>query len=129
MSTINGTIKGVSLIQGNVNGVGSRKAYLLSCEFPAYTGSGDTATITGVGSAISTATKTGKTLTLRGGICVGAGADTTGQAVYATGAAAQAMTVSSDDLTGNLSVAAGTEITATTGVTSGVQMVVVVDES
>lgn len=129
MSTINGTIKGVSLVQGNVNGVGARRAYLLSCEFPAYTGSGDTATITGVGAAISTATKTGKTLTLRGGICVGAGADTAAQAVYCGGASVQAMTVSSDDLTGNLTIAAGTEITATTGVSSGVQVLVVVDES
>ena len=112
-----------------MNGVGSRKAYLLSCQFPAYTGASDTSTITGVGAAISTATKTGKTLTLRGGICVGAGADTAGQAVYCTGTAVQAMTVSSDDLTGHLAVAAGTEITSTTGVTDGVQMLVIVDES
>lgn len=129
MATINGTIKGVSLVQGNVNGFGARKAYLLSCEFPAYTGSADTATITGVGAAIATATKNGKTNTVRGALCVGAGADTAAQAVYATGTSVQAMTVSTDDLTGHLAVAAGTEITATTGVTSGVQMVVIVDES
>lgn len=128
MSVINGTIKGVSLVQGNVNGVGARKAYLLSCDFAAYTGASDTATITGVGAAIATATKNGKTNTLRGGICVGPGADTAAQAVYATGTAAQAMTVSSDDLTGHLAVAAGTEITSTTAST-GVQVLVVVDES
>lgn len=129
MATINGTIKGVSLLHGNVNGVGARKAYLLSCDFAAYTGSGDTATITGVGAAIATATKNGKTNTLRGGICVGPGADTAAQAVYCGGASVQALTVSTDDLTGNLTVAAGTEITATTGLTSGVQVMVVVDES
>ena len=128
MATINGTIKGVSLVQGNVNGVGARKAYLLSCDFAAYTGSGDTATITGVGAAIASATKNGKTNTLRGGICVGPGADTAAQAVYCGGASVQALTVSSDDLTGNLTVAAGTEITATTAC-SGVQVLVVVDES
>jgi len=128
MSVINGTIKGVSLVQGNVNGVGARKAYLLSCDFAAYTGSGDTCTITGVGAAIATATKNGKTNTLRGGICVGPGADTAAQAVYPTGAAAIAMTVSSDDLTGNLSNAAGTELTSSTACT-GCQVLVVVDES
>lgn len=128
MATINGTIKGVSLVQGNVNGVGARKAYLLSCDFAAYTGSSDTCTITGVGAAIATATKNGKTNTLRGGICVGPGADTAAQAVYPTGSAAQALTVSSDDLTGNLSNAAGTELTSSTAST-GCQVLVVVDES
>ena len=128
MATINGTIKGVSLVQGNVNGSGARKAYLLSCDFAAYTGAADTATITGVGAAIATATKNGKTNTLRGGICVGPGMDTAAQAVYCGGASVQALTVSSDDLTGNLTVAAGTEITSTTAST-GVQVLVVVDES
>lgn len=129
MATINGTIKGITLLNGNVDGFGARKAYLVSCEFPAYTGSSDSATITGVGAAITTATKTGKTLTLRGGLPVQAGFDTAGQAVYATGTAAQAMTVSSDDLTGNLSNAAGTELTTTTGVSTGVMICAIVDES
>ncbi len=129
MATINGVIRGVSHVQGNVNGAGARKSYLLSCEFPAYTGSADTATITGVGAAIATSTKNGKTNTLRGAICVGPGVDTAAQAVYCGGASVQAMTVSTDDLTGNLTVAAGTEITATTGTTTGVQVLVVVDES
>ncbi len=129
MGAINGVIKGVSLLHGNVDGVGIRKAYLISCEFPAYTGASDTATITGVGAAITTATKTGRTLTLRGGLPVQAGFDTAGQAVYATGTAVQAMTVSSDDLTGNLSNAAGAELTATTGASQGVMIVAIVDES
>ncbi len=128
MATINGTIKGVSLVQGNVNGVGNRKAYLLSCDFPAYTGSADTATITGVPAAIGTSVKNGKTLTLRSGVCVGPGADTAAQAVYATGTAAGAMTVSTNDLTGQLSGADGTELTTATA-SSGVQVLVVVDES
>lgn len=129
MATINGTIKGVSLLSGNVNGLGTRKAYLLSCDFPAYTGSADTATITGVGAAIVAATKNGKAIArVVGGICVGPGADTAGQAVYCGGASVQAMTVSTDDLTGNLTIAAGTEITSTTA-SSGVQVAVVVDES
>lgn len=129
MATVNGSIKGVSLLYPNVTGLGTRKHYLLSCEFGAYTGSGDTATITGVGAAIAAATKNGKTNTLRGGVCVGAGYDTVNQAVYCGGASVQALTVSTDDLTGNLTIAAGTEITATTGVTSGVQVAVTVDES
>jgi len=129
MSVINGTIKGVSLLSGNVDGVGARKAYLISADFAAYTGSSDTCTITGVGAAITAATKNGKTITLRGAIPVQAGFDTAGQAVYATGTAVQAMTVSSDDLTGQLSNAAGTELTTTTGVSTGVMVCAIVDES
>ncbi len=128
MAIINGTIKGVSLVQSNVHGVGARKAYLISCDFAAYTGAADTATITGVGAAIAASTKNGKTNTLRGGICVLPGVDTAAQAVYPAGASAIAMTVSSDDLTGNLANAAGTELTSATA-SSGAQVLVVVDES
>lgn len=128
MGTINGSITGVSLLAASANGAGARKAYLVTADFPAYTGSGDTATITGVGAAIAAATRNGKTNTLRGAICVAPGLDTNAQAVYCGGASVQAMTVSSDDLTGNLTVAAGTEITTTTAAT-GVTIVAVVDES
>lgn len=129
MSTINGTITGCNLIAGNITGFGARKAYQITATFPAYTGSSDTATITGVGAAISASTKNGKTITLRGGIPSGAGSDTAAQAVYFGGTAVQAATVSSDDLTGQLNNAAGTELTTTTGVSTGVQVIAIVDES
>ena len=56
-----GTIDGITLLQGSLEGVGpiagppttgARKAYLLVCTFPAYTGSTDTAQVTGVGANV-----------------------------------------------------------------------------
>lgn len=129
MATIAGSIKGVSLLSGNVNGEGARKAYIVSVEFPAYSGAADVASVTGVGAAIAAQTRNGKTNTVRGAITLNAGADASSQDVYFTGTAVQALTVSSDDLTGHLAVAAGTEIATTTTAAVGVQLCVVVDES
>lgn len=124
MSTINGTITGVTLVRAK----GARKSYLLTCDFAAYTGSSDSATITGIGAAIATKTRNGKTNTLRAVVPAAAGLDTNAQDVYFTGASVQAGTISSDDATGNLSNAAGTELTTSTAAT-GVEVIAVVDES
>jgi hypothetical protein len=105
-----------------------RKAYLVTADFAAYTGASDTATVTGVGAAILAETRNGKTVTLRGAIPAGAGYDTANQAVYFTGTAVQAATVSSDDLTGQLSGADGTELTSSTAC-KGVGLIVIVDEA
>lgn len=132
MATINGTIRSVTEISANPMASGqTRKAYLITADFAAYTGSSDTATITGVGAAITTATRSGKTLTLRGGISAHAGLDTAAQSVHFTGTSVTAATLSTDDLTGQLSTNAttATEVTTTTGVTTGVGMIVIVDES
>lgn len=124
MATIAGVIKGITNISGNpLYTSNGRKVFLLSCAFPAYTGSTDDATVTGVGAAISACCDNGKTYTLRSAINGIAGIDTNGQIVY-TGA----LTVSTDALTFNLAIAAGTEITATTPST-GVGIFVAVDES
>lgn len=119
MAVINGTITGVTLLRAK----GDRKAYLLTADFAAYTGASDTMALLAVGAAIATKTRNGKTNTLRSGACVGAGLDTNAQAVF-TGA----LTVSTDDLTGNLTNAAGTELTTSTAA-KGVEVVVVVDEA
>lgn len=124
MATINGTILGVSLL----NASGARKTYELTCAFAAYTGASDTASVTGIGAAIAAATRNGKTNTLRACIPAGAGLDTNSQAVYFGGASVQAATISSDNATGNLVDAAGTELTSSTAA-SGVKIVAVVDES
>lgn len=119
MSTINGTISGVTLLRAK----GDRKSYLVSARFAAYTGASDSGQLQAVGVAIAAKTRNGKTNTIRSAACVGAGSDTAAQAVF-TGA----VTVSTDDLTFNLTNAAGTELTSATACT-GVEFVVIVDES
>lgn len=126
MATISGTITGVSALRSK-EGSG-RKAYLITADFAAYSGGSDTAAISGVGAAILAHTRNGKTVTLRGAVPAAAGYDTANQAVYFTGASVQAATVATDDLTGNLSNAAGTELTSATA-SKGVELCVIVDEA
>lgn len=127
MGTINGTITGVSLLRAK----GDWKTYEVTCSFAAYTGSTDTATVTGLGAAILAKNHNGKTHTLKGVQCIGPGYDAaaTPLAVYFTGTSAWAGTISTDDATGHLAIAAGTEITSTTGTTTGVVLAVTVLES
>lgn len=127
MAIINGTITGVSLLSAS----GALKTYEVTCEFAAYTGASDTATVTGLGAAILGKTRNGKTTTLKAVQCIGAGKDAAAAPldVFFTGTAAWAGTISSDDATGHLAVAAGTEITSTTGTTKGVKLAVTVAES
>lgn len=123
MATISGTIKGITL----VNASGTRKSYILTADFAAYTGASDTAAIAGVGAAITAQTRNGKTNTLVTGtpaVSCGAGRDTNGQAVFFGGTIAK----STDDITSNLCDASGTELTSSTAAV-GVQVLVVVDES
>lgn len=136
MAVASGSIKEIKLLDTANAGVGTtslrdkREVWLLSVEFPnAYSGAADTASITGVGAAIKAKTNDGKTRTLRCGIPGAAGADSNNQAVFFTGTAVQAATVSSDDLTGQLSDATGTELTATVGASRGVKVLVSVDVS
>jgi len=130
MAVINGTIIGITLANATLQGAGTRKTYLITANFAAYNGAADTATITGVGAAISAQVRNGRTITLRGGISASAGLDTAAQAVHFTGTSVTAATLSSDDLTGQLSTDASTatEITTSTACT-GVGVLVVVDES
>ncbi len=126
MATIAGTITGVSLLRSK-EGSG-RKAYLLTVDFAAYTGAADDASIANVGATILAHTRNGKSVTLRGALPVAPGLDTNKQEVYFTGASVQAATVSTDALTGNLSNAAGSELTSATA-SKGVEICVIVDES
>lgn len=119
MATATGTINGIT----NLHVEGSRKLYKVTASFPAYTGSSDSATITGLGAAIKSHTRNGKTHTLYAAMSMGAGFDTNSQLVYAG-----ACTVSTDLITFNLSDVAGTELTAATAST-GVEFAVVIDES
>lgn len=123
MATIHGSITGVSLLNAN----GARKAYLVSVNFGTYTASSDDADVASVGAAIASHTRNGKTNTLRSAVCIGAGKTSAGADVYMSGSSVQALTVSSDTLTGNLTDAAGAEGNKDASV--GVQLCVVVDES
>ncbi len=129
-----GTIRGVTQLLNTFAGAAisstvrdSREVWLLTVDFPAYTGSADTAQISGVAAAIQATTRDGKARTLRGALPGPAGADSTNLAAYFTGTAVEAATVSSDNLTGQLSDNTGTELTATTGVSNGVCVIVIVD--
>jgi hypothetical protein len=141
MTIQNGTIRAVTLISGNPNGaqsnVGgtnySRKAYAVFADFPAYTGSTDSATITGILTAIAAAVRNGATLTLRAVVPHVAGQDSAAQAVHFGGTSVQAATLSNTtttgDAAGNLVDASDTELTATTGTSVGVGVIAIVDES
>jgi hypothetical protein len=140
MGTINGTIDGVTLLSGSPSGstaldsttVCSRRVYLVTAHFPAYTGSTDTATITGILTAINSATRNGKTLVLRQVCSAFPGLDANSQGVHFSGASNAAATLSNTtttgDAAGNLMDASGTEITSSSGTTIGVGVIAVVDE-
>lgn len=132
MALASGTITGVAQISkafaetGTVTTRDRREGWIVAAAFPAYTGSTDTATITGVGAAISDHAHDGKTRTVRGAIPLYAGGDTANQSVFFTGTSVNALTVSSDDLTGQLSDNTGTELTSATA-SRGVATLVIVD--
>lgn len=123
MAVINGTIKGVTVLGDSFSGVGARKLVLLTCDFAAYSGAGDTMSITGVKEEIQNTLRNGKTITLRQAASAFAGKDTNNQAVYVS-----QPVVSGSDLTGNLADNTNTELTSSTAAT-GVGVIVACDES
>ena len=131
MATISGTIKGVNLVNKAWSGSGTTtrdrtEVWLVTADFAAYTGSSDTAALALVGAAITATVRDGATRTLAWGAPCLAGADTANQAVLFCGASVAALTISTDDFTGELCTlnTVSTEVTSTTGVTSGVGIMV-----
>jgi hypothetical protein len=126
MSLITGVSTGVTLLSGNATGVSvTEHVYLIDYNFAAYTGSTDSATVTGVGALIAANTRSGKTYTLRGAVCAFPGVDSNLQNVYIG-----ATTVSTDALTFNLTtVDRTTELTSSTATLNPVGLVVVVTVS
>lgn len=129
MAVIAGTIRGLTCVSRSFTGFGSREAWLITVDFGAYTGAADTASLLGVGAAIDATARDGKASTLRSGVCVFPGADTNKQLAFFTGTAVQALTVSSDDLTGQLSNAAGSELATATALDCELGIVVCVDRA
>lgn len=123
MATIAGTITGVRFVSESPTGKTNDRVYEVTASFAAYTGASDSATVLAIPTAVQNATRNGKTFTLRYAMPAAAGVDTNAQDVYAG-----AMTVSTNDLTFNLAVAAGTEITSATAST-GVRFLVMGQEA
>lgn len=133
MATIAGTIRGINLLHRAEKGAGTTtrdqtEVWEVSADFAAYTGSTDDASLAGVGAAISARARDGKTRTLKAAMPMYSGADANNQAVDFAGASVAALTISTDDLTGELVAVntVSTEVTATSGVTKGVGIAVCV---
>jgi hypothetical protein len=131
MATISGTIRGCTLVSKDYQGGGTttralQEVWLITADFAAYTGASDDATITAVPTAINSAVRDGRTRTLLWGAPAIAGTDTNNQAVNFCGASVAALTISTNDFTGELCSinAVSTEVTTTSGVTYGVGIMV-----
>lgn len=131
MATITGTLRSASLQSKAFSGSGTTtrdlmEVWLLTYDFAAYTGSTDDATVTGVPAAINASMRDGKTRTLLWGAPAFCGGDANNQPVNLCGTAVAALTISTNDFTGELCAVntVSTEVTATSGVTYGVGILV-----
>lgn len=131
MATITGTIRGVNLKSRANQGAGTTtrdhlEVWEVTADFAAYTGSSDDAALALVSATISDRARDGKTRTLLWAAPAYCGADANNQAVNFTGASVAALTISTDSLTGELSSVdtVSTEVTATSGITYGVGILV-----
>lgn len=131
MATITGTLRGCNLLHKANQGAGTTtrdrlELWELTYDFAAYTGSTDTATVTGVAAAISARARDGLTRTILGALPMFCGADANNQAINLCGASTAALDVSGADFTGELCTVntVSTEITASSGTTFGVGIAV-----
>jgi len=131
MTTISGVIRGCTNVSKDYQGGGTstrslQEVWLVTADFAAYTGSTDDASLAAVSAAISARARDGRTRTLLWGAPAIAGTDANNQAVNFCGASVAALTISSDDFTGELCAinAVSTEVTATSGTTLGVGIMV-----
>lgn len=134
MSVVAGTIRSASLKSKAFEGAGTTtrdktEVWEVTADFGAYTGSTDTASLLAVGAAISARARDGATRTILWGAPAYCGAEvTTNQPVLFGGTAVAALTVSTDDLTGQLNTinTVATEITSTAATTFGCGILVCV---
>lgn len=133
MATITGTIRSATLVNKDFQGAGTTvhsmtEVWLLTADFAAYTGASDDAALALVSATLSSQARDGRTRTLFWAGPAIAGADANHQAVNFCGASVAALTISSDSLTGELCSVntISTEVTATSGVTYGVGIMVAV---
>jgi hypothetical protein len=101
-----GTIVGVTFPDRVTTGIGTIQKALVSFTLPAYTATTDSFSIAGVGAAIESYAKRGKTNTLLYASFYDAGRDATGTAIYPSGATvAGACGISTDAVTGGCKAA------------------------
>lgn len=85
MATVQGTLQGLVLAGGSVNGADSavkaRKTYLCTFTFGAVTAT-DVVSVTGLNTSIQNMTRNGRTFTIRGAGIGHPGTDTSGNPVY-----------------------------------------------
>lgn len=131
MATITGTLRGCDLISKDFQGGGTTtrsmtEVWLVTADFAAYTGSSDDAALALVSATISGRARDGRTRTLFWAGPAIAGTDANNQAVNFCGASVAALTISTDSLTGELCTVntISTEVTATSGATLGVGILV-----
>lgn len=126
MATIHGAIRGITIVNSSagLGLVGAEKTALLTVDFDAYTGASDSADIEDVGAKIAASMRNGKSVALRAAHCCAPGVDTNGQLIY-TGA----ITVSSDDLTFDLTAVDRTTEIITSTAATGVGVLVTFTES
>lgn len=134
MSTITGTVVGVVHLGRNFSGVNPAWNFaLVSVSFPAYIASTDSISITGVGAAIETSAKRGKTNTLKCAMCAMPGQNSAGTAFYPSAGtvnALGALTISTDALLGGLkTVDLNTEVSVPLGSTVPAQILVAYTEA
>jgi hypothetical protein len=127
MATIAATITGLTLLKTTTNNNGTdRQAWLVNCSFGAYTGAADDAAVNAINTAVQNYLRDGRTATLRAAVPCHGGADTASQEVFVAGASIQALAISGGNATGNLTNAAGTELTSATAST-GVGVIATLD--
>lgn len=125
MSTLSGTVAGVSFVRGSDNGIGARKVYEVACSFTQTFTAGDIAQLVSVDTAISGAVKNGKTFTVRSFGDSQPGSDSSGTAVYSVGP----YTNSSGTITFGLGGTTTNAACTAPGSGSAVRILVVGDES
>lgn len=125
MSTLSGTVNGVSLVRFSDNGVGARKVYELACSFTQTFTAGDIAQLVSVDTTVQNAVKNGKTFTVRSCGDFQPGSDSSGTAVYSVGP----YTNTSGTLTFGLGGTTTNAACTAPGSGSNVRILVVGDES
>ncbi len=120
MAVVSGTVTGCQLVRSAGMGLGNRKTYFVTADFAVYTASSDSGALTTLNTTIQSATKNGKTVTLRQACGGQPGVNASG-AVYALN-----VTVNGTSLEFDLG---STTAEANTAACSGVGFYVTVDES
>lgn len=127
MPNVDGTITGATLLTKSSSGIDERETWLVTADFAAVAESSDVARLLDVGAAIDARARDGKSRTVRYAGPAFAGQETAdGDPAYFLGTDGFALSVASDDLSGDLGTA--TTVADRTACT-GVGVLVVCDAS